>query len=359
MNSKKCAKCGLVNFPTESVCERCKSALDTVASGDWSHTFGGGGQAASTGRAAHAPAAAASDGLYYKPSGEVTPAGLGAGVFGGLVVGLVLAFVYAYLLAYIPFIYLNILCTLGYMFALGCVVGWLLKSGKMRNPVVGVFAATVVSLLSYYFCWAVWLSAMLGRNDFDVSAFTLASQPGVLLDLILRVNETGAWSIGHSPITGFVLWVVWGVEALMVLVGPPVLAWGVLTSEPFCEFCGEWCDEDRGLVSLAQAEPAGLRRTFESKEFERLRAIGAKEGGAADWYRLDLHHCKRCDRTNTLTVKSEKITFDSKGRSKVRSTNLLNKLVLAPNEVEDLRRVSREMTRPASAPAPQAPAAQV
>src|ERR1700749_4958984 len=101
MNSKKCLKCGLVNFPTESVCERCKSPLDAIASGDWSHTFGGGGgQAAPAVRAARTPAAAASDGLYYKPSGEVTLAGLGAGVFGGLIVGLVLAFVYAYLLAY-------------------------------------------------------------------------------------------------------------------------------------------------------------------------------------------------------------------------------------------------------------------
>ena len=392
MDSKKCAKCGLVNFPTESVCERCKSPLDAgAAGGDWSHTFGGGAQAASTGRAAaRTPAASASDGLYYKPSGEVTLAGLGAGVFGGLVVGLVLAFVYAYLLAYIPFIYLNILCTLGYMFALGCVVGWLLKSGKMRNPAVGVFAATVVSLLSYYFCWAVWLSAMLGRNDFDVSAFTLATQPGTLLNLILLVNEKGAWSISHSPVTGFVLWEFlflrkqykarmlpsWpfaiGILACLLTFGLRLVAGkvrrprlgcaaeaGVLTSEPFCEFCGEWCDEDRGLVSLAPAEPAGLRRTFESKEFERLRAVGAKEEGAPDWYRLDLHHCKRCDRTNTLTVKSEKITFDSKGRSKVRSTNLFSKLVLAPNEVEDLRRVSREMPRGAPAHAPQAPAAQV
>ena len=41
MNSKKCLKCGLVNFPTESVCERCKSPLDAGASVDWSHTFGG------------------------------------------------------------------------------------------------------------------------------------------------------------------------------------------------------------------------------------------------------------------------------------------------------------------------------
>jgi hypothetical protein len=366
MNSKKCSNCGLVNFPTESVCKRCKSPLSATApGGEWSHTFGLGAQTAPKGGAPRAQASVASDGLYYKPSGEVTLAGLGAGLLGGLLVGLVLAFVYSYLIAYIPFIYLNILCTVGYTFALGFVIGWLLKSGKMRNPVVGVFAAVAVSLISYYFCWAIWLSAMLARSDVDISALALATHPGALLDLILRVNEKGAWTLGRggTPVTGVFLWVIWGAEALIVLVGPPLIAWGVLSSEPFCESCGEWCDEDHSLVSLARAEPAELRRVFESKEFERLKSVGAKEDGAQDWYRLDLHRCKRCDRTNTLTVKSEKITFDSKGNSKVRSTDLFSKLVLAPTEIEELRRVSRELTRPAPAPshahAPQAPAAQV
>jgi hypothetical protein len=133
--------------------------------------------------------------------------------------------------------------------------------------------------------------------------------------------------------------------------------WSVLTSEPFCEYCGEWCEEDQGLVSLAQAEPAGLKQVFESKQFERLKSVGAKDSGAADWHRLDLHRCKRCDRTNTLTVKSEKITFDKKGNSKVESKALLSKLVLSPPEVEELRRVSRELTMPTPAPA-QEPAAQ-
>jgi hypothetical protein len=321
-----------------------------------------------------ARAGAASDGLYYKPSGEVTVAGLAAGILGGLLVGVVLAFAYSYLIAYIPFVYVNALCTAGYVCGLGFSVGWFLKSGKMRNPAVGVCAAAAVSLVCYYVCWSVWLSAMLGRGDYDVSAFTLASNPLALLNLILSVNEHGAWSIGHSktPVTGILLWIVWAVEGVAVLAGPPAIVWSVLTSEPFCEFCGEWCEEDQGLVSLGQAEPAGLRQVFESKQFERLKSVGAKDSGAADWYRLDLHRCKRCDRTNTLTVKSEKITFDKKGNSKVESKAVMSKLSLSQPELEELRRVSRELTTPAPVrePAPaaaatptqqqeQAPAAQV
>lgn len=363
MNSKKCVKCGLVNFPTETVCERCKSPLAEDAGAGWSHTYGGGaaGQSATSGGMSGASrAAATSNGLYYKPSGEVTVAGLAAGILGGLLVGVVLAFIYSYLIAYIPFVYVNALCTAGYVCGLGFSVGWLLKSGKMRNPAVGVCLTVIVSLVCYYVCWAVWLSAMLGRGDYDVSAFTLASNPLAMFRLILSVNEHGAWSIGHSktPVTGIFLWVVWAVEGAAVLIGPPAIVWGVLNSEPFCEFCGEWCEEDQGLVSLGQAEPEGLKQVFESKQFERLKSVGAKDSGAADWYRLGLHRCKRCDRTNTLTVKSEKIAFDRKGNSKVESKDLLSKLVLSQPEVEELRRVSRELTLPPPAPAREPEASQ-
>lgn len=365
MSSKKCVKCGLVNFPTASVCERCKSPLSGEPAG-WSHTYGGG----AAGRPAPSSggmSGATRDGLYYKSSGEVTVAGLGAGLLGGLLVALGLSFAYSYLISYSPSVYLNLLATAGHACALGFVVGWLLKSGKMRSPAVGVFVTVIVALAAYYFSWAVWLSVLLGRGDYDVSAVTLASRPGALLDLIMSVNENGAWTIGRgskNPVTGVSLWIVWGVEALTVLVVPPVLAWRAMNSDPFCEFCGEWCEEDRGLVSLAQAEPAGLKQVFESKQFERLKSVGAKDSGAADWYRLDMHRCKRCDKTNTLTVKSERITFDNKGNSKVESKDLLSMLVLSPPEVEELRRVSRELTMPAPAPEPaaqqqHAPAAQV
>ena len=374
MNSKKCVKCGLVNFPTETVCERCKSPLSEAESGvgaGWSHTYGGGAGQKSVPPANAARAAATNAGLYYKSSGEVTVAGLAAGLLGGLLVALVLAFLYSYLITYSPLVYVNVLATIGYACALGFVVGWLLKAGKMRNPAVGVFVMMVVALAAYYVSWAVWLSAMLGRGDYDVSALTLASQPSTLLEVILRVNEHGAWSIGRgskTPVTGVFLWIVWAVEAGIVLVVPPVLAWGVLNSEPFCEFCGEWGEEDKGLVSLGQAEPASLKQVFESKQFERLKSVGAKDPAAADWYTLDLHRCKRCDRTNTLTVKSEKITFDAKGNAKTESKTLFSKLSLSQPEVEELRRVSRELTMPAPAPAREpapsqqpreAPAAQV
>jgi hypothetical protein len=375
MNSIRCAKCGLVNFATSPECKRCQSPLSAPAPAAashgftapqtfaGSHTFGAKTSAAlpsSTSQVAPSRSAApqpqAGGELYYKPSGEVTVAGLAAGLLGGLAVGALLALVYAYLLVYVPLVYAHLLCTLGYAFGLGAAVGYFLKVGKMRSPAVGVFVAGVVALLSYYFCWAVWLAAVLGRANLEVSTFELFSQPSFLLDVITRVNETGVWSIGRgskTPVSGGFLWFVWGVEALVVLVGPVVAAWAMVSSEPFCEPCNEWCVEDQGLVSLGVgADKEAVRRVFETKDFERLKAFGAKRGDAMDWYRLDLYHCKGCDRTNALTVKAEKQSFDKKGNPTVSSTAFVNHLLLSPAETEDLRRVSREITSEAAQPQP-------
>lgn len=354
MNSTRCAKCGLVNFAAAPQCKRCGAALAAdPAQGNWSHTFGGARQPQASPRAARASASVSADGLYYKPSGEVTVAGLAAGLLGGLLVGLVLTVAYAYLLIYVPFVYAHILCTVVYAAALGAVVGCLLKAGKMRNHAVGVFVAAAVAFLSYYFCWAVWLSAVLARADVDVSVLTLASRPALLLDVILKLNETGAWSIGRGgiPVTGLFLWVVWGAEALTVLVAPTVMVRAALTSEPFCEHCDEWCYEDKGLVTLLSAGRDELRRRLEAKDFEYLKTVGARQEGDWELCKLSLYHCKQCDRTNALTVKHETTTFDSKGRSKTNSTVFVKQLLLNASEAEDLRRVSHEMTSNAHAQA--------
>jgi hypothetical protein len=356
MTNLKCAKCGLVNFPTATACERCGVALSQSGAGEFKQTFGG--QSSTTGftqtAGQYAQTTAAS--AYYKPSGEVTVAGLAAGLVGGGVAGVVLAFVYAYLLAYIPFIYLNVLCTIGYTFALGFGVATLLRWGKMRNTFVGLLVTLVVAFASFYFSWAVWLSAMLSRGDVDIPSLTLALNPPALWGLILLVNEHGAWSIMRSstPVSGTLLWIIWGIEATIVLIGAPLMAWSALTADPFCESCKTWCAEEKNLVSIKTAESGELRRRVESKDFQFLKSVGIKEGGAFEWYRLDLHRCPHCGNTNTLSVKLEKINVDSKGKSSVSTKDFMDKLLLTSNDVTQLRQVSSELKSPPPAPAPAA-----
>lgn len=340
MNSLKCTVCGLVNFSTAAECKRCGGALRPEAAAGVSQSFVG----------TQAPPASfvSPKAVYYEPSGEVTAAGLAAGAGGGLAVGVVLAFAYSYLIRYVPIAQVNVLCTLGYGAGLGAAVGLLTKWGKMRNNAVGLLTAVVVSAASYYFSWAVWLSILLSGGEESVSSITVALNPSVSWEVLQRINETGTWSLGRSkaPFAGGALWFVWAAEALMVLVVAPLVAWRFQTAAPFCEPCQTWCDEERGLASLGPAHPDDVKQRCEAKDFQSLRAVGPRGADAPEWYRLDLHRCPVCGRTNALSVQRERLKVDKKGNASVDSKGLFKGLMLSEADVQQLRQMSNAQAEP-------------
>jgi len=339
MNSLKCPSCGLVNFATAAACKRCQGPLDASAP----RTAPG---------AAPSPAASRpADGLYYKPSGEVPLAGALGGLLAGLACGVPLAFVYSYLVYYIPLIYLNVLCTVGFAALLGFVPGYVMHLAKVRNVAACVGVAVIAALVSYYVSWAVWVSVIASNEEASVSALDLASQPGALWAMVLRINELGAWSLfrTQTPVSGLGLWVVWAIEAGIILIGAPIAAAAMLGDAPFCEGCKVWCSCERGVALLGQAEEGELRRRVEAKDFQYVRGLGAKSEQDVEWFRVDLYRCPSCGQTNALSVLKEKLKFDEKGNASVSSSAFIENLLLTVPEADDLRALNRDL-------APSAPA---
>jgi hypothetical protein len=339
MNNVTCTKCGLADSAAGPECKRCGTPYGPAAAGGF----------APSPLFRQAPQGGAA---YYEPSGKVTLKGLALGLGGGLVAAVVLAFAYAYLNNYIPIIQLNVLCLVGYAAALGVTAAALVRWGKMRNPTVGIFIAVLIACASYYLSWAVWLPLIVSGNGLGSSWWELASDPARMWDVLLLVNEKGAWSMGHlgssrnnPTVSGVLLWVFWAAEALTVLIGTAVMAWKGLTSAPFCEPCRTWCKEEKGLVSIRAAEPDELKRRFEAKDFQYMKAVGPWQAGDSEWCRLDLHRCPVCDKTNTLSLKREKLKVDRKGNQDVASKEVFRGLLLSEADVRQLRQVGSELKR--------------
>jgi hypothetical protein len=347
MKSNKCAQCGLVNFESAQSCKRCNASLDETST---AHAAPAGGQ----GFSAHASAGGYASssfggpddaGLYYKPSGDVTMVGMFGGLAGGLLVGAVLAFVYTYIIFYVPFIYLNFLCTLGLSAGLGLAVGAIMRWGKVRNPALGAAFASLVALAALYVSWAVWLSVLLTTDEEKLSALSVLQHPLGMWEMIVRLNEVGAWKMYNSAVTGLALWVVWLIEALVILIGVPLMAAGTLSADPFCESCQSWCTMDKGLLLINDAEASELKRRTEAKDFDYFKSVGSKRHDAVKWYRLDLHQCPQCGTTSTLTLHHEQLNVDAKGNANVKSSAVMNMLLLSAGDVNNLRRVSQEVTQ--------------
>jgi hypothetical protein len=346
MDSIKCTSCGHLNFTTAATCKGCGAALTPGGMDAFKQTFGG--------QSAQGGGYRTAGGAYYRESGAVTVAGLAAGIGGGLVAAVVLAFAYSYLNFYTPLLFLNIIYVVGYAIGLGVSVAALFKWGKTRNSTVGMFVATVITLASYYLSWAVWLSIVVSGGDFSISSWTLAADPRYMWEMLQAVNERGVWTIGghggsssnREAVSGVMLWLCWGGEAIIVLVGASKAAWTVLTAHPFCESCLTWCAEEQGVASIRATESDEIKRRFEAKDFMYMKTVGSREGGDFDWYRVDLHRCPGCGRTNTLTVQLSTLKTDRKGKQSVSSKEVIRDLLLSEGDVLQLRRVCAELTEP-------------
>lgn len=344
MNSNRCTSCGHLDFATAATCKRCGAALAPGVKNEFTQTFGG--------QSAPGGGYKAAGGAYYSESGKVTGAGLAAGIGGGLAAAVALAFAYSYLNFYSPLLILNLIGAAGYAAALGASVAALFRWGKTRNSAVGMFVVTVVALASYYLCWAVWLSVVPGGNT-GGSPWALAADPLGLWEVLRAVNVRGVWAIGghgrsgnREAVSGLLLWLCWGGEALVVLAGAPWMAWQVLTARPFCESCQTWCAEERGVALIRPAESDELRRRFEAKDFLYMKTVGPRAEGDYEWCRLDLHRCPGCGRTNTLSVQLDKVETDRKGKQTIKSKEMLRGLLLSEGDVHQLRRVSAELKQP-------------
>ncbi len=170
---------------------------------------------------------------HYQHSGKAPMGGVLLTLIGGLGAGIVLGAIYGFLIYWSPFVYINAFITLGCGVALGAAVGGLAKVGKIRNLGLVSFVALVVALATYYVHWMVWVGRM---TDAQIVA------PGQLWAFVSTINALGPWTIFDWTPTGFALWAIWAVEAV-VIIGLGAISAGGVVDVPFCEDTGEWAKE--------------------------------------------------------------------------------------------------------------------
>lgn len=287
--------------------------------------------------------------VYYRHSGYFTAPGILVSLFVGALATLVVAFVYAYVILYCPFIYINFFATLIYGGAVGFVAATLLKKQKVRSTQAAVAVGVLLGLVAVWAEWVVWMYGFLGRAEVERNLLGLFFVPSALWALILQVNEVGAWTLhGSDAVTGWPLWMIWGLEAAVIAGTAIFAAVAVMDGEPYCESCGTWCEEEKNIAELKTCDPGELKRRVESKDLGFLESLGARAAGASEWLHVKLFNCKQCGMTNTLTVDSVSVTLDKKNRETKNTVTLLDKLLVTPAERERIREMGRKLQAPAA-----------
>ncbi|MEO0323352.1 MAG: hypothetical protein AAF447_10375 [Myxococcota bacterium] len=288
----------------------------------------------------------------YTHSGQATPLGL---VLGFVAIGVspLLGALYAAAIFYIPLIYLNAILTAVFGALLGFAIAQALRAGKVRSTLLTLAFVGVGTLVAYYVHWAVWLNRL---SEGELSVLD-ALVPDVMFGFIGEVYELGAWSLFGSEVSGLALGAVWLVELLLIFGLSLLVGYVVSVGDPFCEHCGTWCKEHKGVLALDDApDTSAFEARIAAADLAALRELPRARPGEATWLEVDLFRCPGCGKTNTLDLHHVTLSLDDKGNEQRKEDTRVRGLLLTPEQTEWVSAVGAEATSPAAtSPAPPSP----
>ncbi|MCB2376298.1 hypothetical protein LGH70_01805 [Hymenobacter sp. BT635] len=288
--------------------------------------------------------------LYYQPSKRITLGGILGFVLVGAAAAFGLAFAYVYATWYIPFIYINVVLTLGFGALLAYAVKRMTTVGKLRNPALVGWLALAVGLWAWYVQWAVYLTLLNGAGEteyaghrfsithtsFETDTFLgIITRPDLVLAMLPRLAEDGIWSIFTVKVSGFLLYLVWFAELAILLVFPWIVAHAEAAT-PFSERAGQWAEKlTFPQPAAAFSDPDATKAALEAADWSHLQPLPAEEI-TNSFGRLHLFHAPQDEDCCYLSLENVTIEVDDKGKSSEKATDVLQYLQVSPQVCRDL-----------------------
>jgi len=194
----------------------------------------------------------------------------------------ILALAYTYASWYIPIVYLNILLTIVFAFAVGFLVNkFVIEKGKVRNKTLGIVFGLIAGLVAMYFNYAIWINLLFGLEGAGPEGSLIQQilawviSPIAVFGTMKEINAVGTWGIKSSgSVSGLPLTIIWIIEGLVVIVLPIVMSLG-RTGYPFCEETNTWAEEQEisGLELIE--DQAAFVSALEAGDMSVVKAINA------------------------------------------------------------------------------------
>ncbi|OWU89659.1 hypothetical protein DBB36_11905 [Flavobacterium sp. WLB] len=146
---------------------------------------------------------------------------------------------------------------MGFGFLVGFVIAhFVIKKGKVRNPLLGCIIGLAGALLALYFHWAIWIDLVINAGESYGSSrvgitvsnidflqvFSLIFRPDLVFEYIGQVNEYGTWGIRGATVSGTFLWIIWIIEFIIVIAISGFLPY-LEAKKPFSESTNSWYEE--------------------------------------------------------------------------------------------------------------------
>ncbi|MDX2360476.1 MAG: hypothetical protein QNK23_06695 [Crocinitomicaceae bacterium] len=242
---------------------------------------------------------------YYKESGKINLiytlliSLVGFAIVGGSAYG------YAVLSHINPFIYLNLILTLVYIAIVALAVIMTVDVGNIRNTKVAVFTGLVYGIAGVYAVWVSYISYVL-----EESFVYAGNNLGRCIELLSYQSfSIGRFGSGGLEFTGTTLYIMWGIEAALITIGPAIAMFYFNKDRPvFCEKCNKWARGEYKLrkKSTTKLSKESLEDLISRSTLTPLMEMENAAESVGDYYEFTFNSCDKC--ASTFYVKIEAVT---------------------------------------------------
>ena len=180
---------------------------------------------------------------YYKLSGNLNKIRLALALIIISVLSIFLGYLYAIISIWIPLVYVQFFIPIGLGIVIMHSIFLLTRFTKNRNKKSQITLTIFFSALTFYFQWCAFVLYAI-HNEMPEIQYYFANllsllNPINLVSIIIEINQIGMWSVFGITFTGFLLWLVWIIEAGIIF-GLPLI--GVTRAEPtpYSEKLDKW-----------------------------------------------------------------------------------------------------------------------
>ena len=274
---------------------------------------------------------------FYRHSGKAPITGLILIGLAGFIAVPILGLIYGVLIRVIPFIYINAFLVIGYTFAVGFILSNAAKYGKVRNMYLVGLAAFFFGVLADYVGWVAWLATIVGDPFFLVEFFF----PWDILYFITVIAEEGAWTLSGTTPTGMFLYIVWLIEACIVIGGSVYVTLDALAKVPFCEESNAWAEKRTQIGTFTPlANPAQFKQAVSQGNFSAFNELKLSPDNERHFTSLEVYECEHCRNFHVLNVDDVTITINRKGKAEFKTKKVLSNLLLSPFQLANLKKLA-------------------
>ena len=306
-------------------------------------------------------------GQNYRSEGKINARAIVSAMVLGTMTAIAVAFlVWAWELSPIPT--LVILTPLIQGFVIGTVLAVLIGRLKLRHPklmaTVG-FACGLASVgLIHYAHYLHFLDEIDTTIKTEVQAddnllpekkqeilANLAKGSNEMANLVLLDNTGHGGFVGSmmlraqqgveiksAHVTGVGMWILWGIEALMVAGVATSMAYK-RASIPYCEDCSAWCEKTMSPVVLAGESTDAFAEALRADDHQGIAALIDQpidqEALGVHHTRAQMHSCANCDQT--FADVENVLTKVKKGKAETKTKAVITRIRVSPAIVGLLR----------------------